>query len=191
MTVGIASRSANAADVCGDRAQWWPGDGNPVVAIADGLGHGVAAAQAAAAAMDYISMRRDDDLLTLFEGMNLTLSTTRGAAVGVARVDLAARSLTYAAIGNTRAVVFGWRTTRLEGYAGIVGGGYRSLKAMTVPFHPGDALVLWTDGVEELLELSRDKDFGADSAGLAERLLNRFLRGKDDACVVVARLDAD
>ncbi|MDR3514199.1 MAG: SpoIIE family protein phosphatase [Azospirillaceae bacterium] len=188
MRVGIAHRSANAGEVCGDLAgSWGPcgADGVAVVAIADGLGHGAPAAEAAAKAMLYISERWHDDLLDLFTGMNRVLKMTRGAAVGIAKIDLAARALTYAAVGNTRAAVFGRRATRLDGYAGIVGGGYRTLRTSGTSFHPDDTLVLWSDGVEALLDCCGDQD--AEVEALANGLLTRFARGHDDQCVIVAR----
>ena len=135
MTVGVASRSANAADLCGDRAGWWSRLGVDVVAIADGLGHGKGAAEAAAAAIDTVAAWSDLDLLDLFRQMNEALRPTRGAAVGLATVAWESGLITYAAVGNTRAALFGERTTYLNGYAGIVGVGYRRLNASTVPLN--------------------------------------------------------
>ena len=59
--------------------------------------------------------------------MNLALRPTRGAAVGVAAVEWATGQIVYAAVGNTRAALFGARNTYMDGYAGIVGGGYQRL----------------------------------------------------------------
>jgi negative regulator of sigma-B (phosphoserine phosphatase) len=138
MMVGVASRSANAADVCGDRAGWWSRNGLDLVAIADGLGHGPDAAVAASVAIDTVEAWLGGDLIELFHDMNEMLRPTRGAAVGVATVEWATGQLTYVAVGNTRAAVFGARTTYLNGYAGIVGVGYRRVVAVTAQFKSGD-----------------------------------------------------
>jgi phosphoserine phosphatase RsbX len=188
MTVGVANRSANAAEVCGDRAGWWSLDGLEVMAIADGLGHGEAAAVAAAAAIHVTARWPGGDLLDLFQQMNEALRPTRGAAVGVAIVEWATGQVTYAAVGNTRAALFGARTTYLNGFAGIVGVGYRRLCTMTVPFSPGDVLAQWTDGLDEQIALTSADRSVAKLDDTAALLLDRFARGNDDRCVVVAHL---
>lgn len=188
MTVGVASRSANAAEVCGDRAGWWSRNGLEVLAIADGLGHGQAAAAAAAAAIDVAAVWPGGDLAALFQCMNQALRPTRGAAVGVAIVEWATGQVTYAGVGNTRAALFGAHTTYLNGYAEIVGVGYRRLNTTTVPFSPGDVLAQWTDGLNEQIELTSADRSAAKLDDTAALLLERFARGNDDRCVVVAHL---
>ena len=55
ISFGIARRSANDAEVCGDMAGRWSRDGMEILAIADGLGHGRDAAVAAAAALELVA----------------------------------------------------------------------------------------------------------------------------------------
>jgi negative regulator of sigma-B (phosphoserine phosphatase) len=188
ISLGTARQSANAADVCGDMADWWSREGVEFVAIADGLGHGRDAAEAAAEALEVIATWTGRDLARLFLHMNLALRPTRGAAVGVAIVDWAAEQIDYAAVGNTRAALFGERIIHLDGYAGIVGGGYRRLTPVSVPFRSGDVLVLWSDGLDERLELTPADHSAAGMDGMAARLMERFAKGNDDRCVVAARL---
>ena len=185
---GIARSSANAAEVCGDMAAWWSKDSAECVAIADGLGHGKDAAVAAAAALQVVAAWRGRDIADLFQNMNSALKATRGAAVGVATVEWAAGQITYAAVGNTRAALFGARATYLDGYAGIVGGGYRRLSPVVLPFQSGDVLAMWTDGLDERLDLVSADHSAAGMDGMASRLLDRFAKGHDDRCIVVARL---
>lgn len=185
---GIARRAANDADICGDMAGWWSSGGMEIVAIADGLGHGRDAAVAAAAAIEAVAAWPGDDPIGLFHRMNLALRPTRGAAVGVATVEWETGQITYAAVGNTRAALFGTRNTYLDGYAEIVGGGYQRLKTVTVPFLSGDVLALWTDGLDEQLQVTTVDHSAAGMDGMASRLLDRFAKGRDDRCIVVARL---
>jgi negative regulator of sigma-B (phosphoserine phosphatase) len=189
MNVGMARRSANAGDVCGDMAGWWSRDGLDIVTVADGLGHGKDAATAAGQAIAPVAAWPGCDPIGLFQRMSLALHPTRGAAVAVAVVDWAAGQIRYAAVGNTRAAVFGARVIRLDSYPGIVGGGYRRLAVVDVPFQSGDVLALWTDGLEERLHLTRADHAGAGMDGMAAGLLERFAQGEDDRCIVVARLD--
>jgi serine/threonine protein phosphatase PrpC len=189
MRIGSARRSANAGDVCGDMAGWWSRDGLEVVAVADGLGHGKDAATAAGRAIETVAAWPGRDPIELFRHMNLALHATRGAAVAVAVVDWSAGLIRYAAVGNTRAAVFGERISHLDGYPGIVGGGYRRLEVVNAPFQSGDVLALWTDGLEERLDLTAADHAAAGMDGMAGRLLERFAKGDDDRCIVVARLD--
>jgi len=84
VTVGMARASANAAELCGDMAQSWALKDRTVLAIADGLGHGKYAAEAAVKAMDYIGKHLDGAPDRLFSGLQRDLRLTRGAAVAVA-----------------------------------------------------------------------------------------------------------
>jgi len=52
----------------------------------------------------------------------------------------------------------------------------------------GDVLVLWTDGLEERLTLAGVETL--EVAALAASLLHRYPNGNDDACAIVARLEA-
>jgi serine phosphatase RsbU (regulator of sigma subunit) len=188
VSVGIARVAANSGERCGDAARVWLEDGRAVVAIADGLGHGADAAVAADAAMDYVGRHLGDDPMALFRGMHAAMANTRGAAVAMAVIAVDQGTLTYLAVGNTRAGVFGWRATRLDSYPGIVGGGFRRLAPVVTPIRPGDRLILWTDGVEEGLSVGPSPQ--CDAQAEAAQLLRQFSRGNDDACVVVARLDS-
>ncbi|MGE5476806.1 MAG: SpoIIE family protein phosphatase [Bacteroidales bacterium] len=189
LSIGIARAALNPAERCGDAAHAWQmDDGRAVIAIADGLGHGAEAAHAADTAMAYVGGHLALAPLELVAGLHEALAATRGAAIAVAYVDPLAGRLTHVAVGNIRAGIFGWRTSRLDSYPGVVGSGYRRLQPTEAPLRRGDVLVLWTDGVDERLSLPADSD--PDAAALAGQLLQAYSHGGDDSCVVVARLDA-
>jgi serine phosphatase RsbU (regulator of sigma subunit) len=107
-------------------------------------------------------------------------------------VDEEKGTLTYAGIGNARAVVIGGksakRTYRMSSSYGIVGGGYKVLTLETVPFSPGDVLILHTDGVEEIGDISGYAEIARDDVQcLAERLLRDRGLNSDDAAILVCR----
>lgn len=157
----------------------------------DGLGHGQGAERAALAALNFVAQHHDEPLLEVFAGCDRALRETRGAAMGIAVADPAAGTLTYAGIGNTRAVVVGRETTRPRSHYGIVGGGYGMLKTETVPLAPGDLVIMCTDGIPESIELSGyDERLRADVGRLAERILEDWGHETDDAAVLVFRNDA-
>ncbi|HRJ59540.1 MAG TPA: SpoIIE family protein phosphatase [Azospirillaceae bacterium] len=185
LNVAMARVSANSGDVCGDAAHFWIHGPETVLAIADGLGHGADAAQAANAAMNFIAEHLDLDLIALFQELNAAMERTRGAAVAVARVRPDLARIEYAAIGNTRAAVFGWSSTRLDAEPGIVGTRRRRLRPLNIPFRAGDCLALWTDGLRETLKI----DYGATTNldALAATLMTEYATGDDDRCVILAR----
>lgn len=171
---------------CGDQAGCWKYYGKVVLCMIDGLGHGRGAEQAALAALDFLERHHHEPLLEVFAACNRAIHDTRGVAMGIAVADPPAGTLTYAGIGNTRVMVVGQETTQLTGHYGIIGGGYRTLKTETVPLTPGDLVIMYTDGIEELIDLSGyDETLCADVGRLAERILEDWRREMDDAAVLV------
>lgn len=188
MSVGIARASANAAERCGDMAASWTTETGVLLAIADGLGHGTDAAQAAEAAIAYVGTHRSQPLPDLFQGLHRALASTRGAAVAIAVIAPSLGRLTYAAIGNTRAALIGWQVQRLDAMPGIVGAGSRRVTPLTLPCRPGDTLALWTDGLADRLSFDGLDPGASDTEALALDLLHRNSKGTDDSCVVIAQL---
>jgi len=172
---------------CGDQAGCWEYDGKVVLCVIDGLGHGKGAEQAALAALDFVARYHQLPMLEVFATCDKALRDTRGVAMSIAVADPAAGTLTYAGIGNMRAMVVGQETTRLSNYYGIVGGGYRMLKTETVPLTPGDLVVLYTDGIKEFDMSDYDETLRADVGRLAERIIEDWRRETDDAAVLVFR----
>ncbi len=178
---------------CGDQAGCWESGGKTVLCIIDGLGHGKAAEEAALAALDFVGHHHHEPLLEVFAACDEALRHTRGVAMGIAVIDEAAGMLTYAGIGNTRAVVSGngKRNMNLSSNYGIVGAGYRRLVSESVALAPGDMVLLYTDGFPEIIDLSAyDDGIKADVGRLAETILEDWRRGADDAGILIFRREA-
>ncbi len=188
MRVGIAIRALNDDPHCGDVCRYWQQGNTITLCVADGLGHGIYAERAAQAAVDYVDRHLEAPLEDIFAGCDRALRRTRGVAMGLAVIDAAAEQLSYAGIGNPRAIVVGERISRLRNDYGIVGGGYHALSAETVSFRSGDLLILATDGVVETVDVSTyDPAEWSDVQGLADRILRDWRRDTDDAAVLVGR----
>ncbi len=173
---------------CGDQARYWETNGKTVLCMIDGLGHGRGAEQAAMAALDFVERHYYEPLLEVFAACDKAMHNTRGVAMGIAVADPATGTLTYAGIGNTRAMVVGRKTVRLSSHYGILGAGYRTLKTEAVPLDPGDLVIMYTDGIGELIDLSNyDETLRADAGRLAETILQDWRRETDDAGVLVFR----
>jgi serine/threonine protein phosphatase PrpC len=188
---------------CGDAGGHWalPGPaGEPpahLLALIDGLGHGEPAAQAAQAAMHLLAAQAalqpapPPPLPELMLRLDAALQATRGAAVGLA--CLQGRQLHYAGIGNTRALRWrGGSLLRLSSQYGIVGGGLReAVQVQVVDVGPGDWLLLFSDGLDEMIQLPLWlPEWERDPATLCDHLLTRWRQGRDDVGVLVVQLGA-
>lgn len=180
-----------ANNPCGDlAARFDPPDGpHPasLLLIVDGLGHGTPAALAAQEAERVIALTPMASLDSLFARLDAALQSTRGAAVGLARIHGA--RLSYAAVGNTRALR--WRAgehTRLPSQYGIVGDGRpKRLQTIELDLQVDDALVLYTDGLDESLRIDAiPMDWRRDPEHLCASLIAHWKNADDDAAVLVA-----
>lgn len=188
MKAGVARRAVAHARDCGDQCAYWTAGPRTTLCIADGLGHGELAADASAAAIRYVGDHLTRPLGEIFAGCDGAISSTRGVAMAVVEVDAAESRLTYAAVGNTRGQIFGRRKSLLRSDYGIVGGGFRRLNAETLPFAPGDLLVLWTDGIPEFIDIMRyGPDVRSDPQLLADRVITDYAIATDDAAVLAFR----
>jgi len=188
MQVGIASRALNHAEHNGDQCACWRIDGKVFLCVVDGLGHGKEAEKAANAALNCVAQHLSESLSEIFSRCDSALRGTRGVAMGIAVLDLDKGTLSYVGIGNTRILIHGANTTRLSGNYGIVGGGYRFLSTETRPIHPGDLVIMFTDGLPQAIDASGyDDALRSNVQGLSEKILEDWGRKTDDAAVLVVR----
>jgi serine phosphatase RsbU (regulator of sigma subunit) len=179
-------------EVCGD----YPiavdvGGAAALFGVVDGLGHGTAAEEAALCAVEVVHRISSEPLDVMMQRSHRALTTTRGVAMTLARIDFETDTLSWIGIGNVAADVVAKRPSGVEVrssalLAGIVG--YRmpqSLVTHQIPIVPGDLLVIASDG---LTEGHLDTiDFAASAMEIAEHMLAAHGRETDDALVLTAR----
>ncbi|MPY60211.1 ATP-binding SpoIIE family protein phosphatase [Streptomyces spongiae] len=147
--VGGVNIPFSGADYSGDAWAGIRSDHHVTLMLADGLGHGPEAARASSAAVE--ELRRSADLppAELLRRLDGALRDTRGAAVAVAQLDLAAGQLRFAGVGNIGARLRCGDTWRpLLSRPGIVGA-HRSarLPEHQVGWEDDCLLVLHSDGL--------------------------------------------
>lgn len=148
--IGCALRPLPGEPVCGDQIGCWRQPNGWRLALADGLGHGSAAHQAATRVMRELSAHLDLDLNTLFDHCDRALIDTRGVALAVVDIDLTASRFVQAAVGNIRTVLQQAQgTKRLSGARGIVGAGFDGLRLEQLSLTAGDWLLMFSDGLPE------------------------------------------
>ncbi len=187
MQIAAIKRALNNAPYCGDECGYWKDGTKTTLCIIDGLGHGEGAEKAAKAAVKYIACHLSESLPEIFTGCDRELHKTRGAAVGIAFIDEEKDELTYAGIGNTRVIVVNSKNFRLDGDYGIVGCGFKKLTPETVAIGKGAMVIMFTDGLEELVDLSRYDLLAGDVHELAEMILMDWRIERDDAAIMVYR----
>jgi anti-sigma regulatory factor (Ser/Thr protein kinase) len=189
-SVGVVRQAKSGEPVCGDN--WivrWFTDGW-VCAVADGLGHGVIANDAASAIIEAVRGAPSHfSPVEIVEAAHRAAKPTRGAAFGVAVFDEAAGVVRYAGIGNIAAVVLnGAERRHLVSHNGIVGHEYRKVSEFSQPWRPESVFVLHSDGIGTHWDLIRYPGLLARDPGLIAGVLYRdFTRGRDDATVVVVK----
>ena len=170
--------------VCGDAwASQQTGD-RVAVLVADGLGHGVAAATAAEAAAAVFHERPGATPADLLAEAHAALRHTRGAAL--AMVVIQQGILLYAGVGNIAGTVIRDGESRsLVSHAGIVGHQCHKIQEFTLPWAPGTLLVLHSDGLQSRWQLPPVGALRARHPTLVSAALYRdFARGRDDVTVV-------
>jgi anti-sigma regulatory factor (Ser/Thr protein kinase) len=188
--VGVVRQAKAGEAVCGDHwiARWFA-DGW-VCAVADGLGHGVIASDAASAIVN--AVRRAPARLSpveIVEAAHQAAKPTRGAAFGVAVRDEAAGVVRYAGVGNIAAVVLqGTERRHLVSHNGIVGHEYRKVSEFSHPWQADSVLLMHSDGIATQWDFGRYPGLLAHDPGVIAGVLYRdFTRGRDDATVVVLK----
>ncbi len=187
--VAAASRPAAGATASGDAWLARDDDGRLLVALADGLGHGEEAARAAQKALAYIEQHLRQSLSEIMQGCHTELQGTRGAALGLARLEPNAGAFTYAGIGNTDIRLADSNPARPISLSGIVGYTLRRVREETFPCAPGDLILMHTDGISERFDLDALLRQTPDLQELTETLVREYGRENDDATVVVARIE--
>lgn len=185
--IATIKHARNNASHCGDECGYWEEGTKTTLCIIDGLGHGKDAEMAAKAAVNYIACHLSESLQEIFTGCDRELRRTRGAVMGIAVIDEEKDELTYAGIGNTRIIVVNSKTFRLDSDYGIIGGGFKKLTPETLAIGKGALVIMFTDGVEELVDLSRYDLISGDVHELAEMILWDWRIERDDAAVMVYR----
>lgn len=171
---------------------WWDVDATIVLCVVDGLGHGHQAEAAAQASLAFVEEHLGQPLKELFARCDRAVSSTRGVAMGIARIDTRTHALEYGAVGNTRAMLVRGYTRRfLISSPGIVGGGYRRLQLETAKLARGERLFLYTDGFPRSLD---HVDFRSRLARevpqlLADSLLATLGTSGDDNGVLIYQHD--
>ena len=175
--------------LCGDAWAYHQDQDRTVVLLVDGLGHGWEAAGAAKEAVDTFKKRADRAPRDILGHVHDALKKTRGAAAGVAEIRPSEKTITYAGVGNTVAVVLGARVSRnLVSHNGTLGMTIPRIQEFRVDWPSDGILIMHSDGLQSRWDLSTYSGLLARHAAVIGGALFRdFRRQRDDASVVVVK----
>ncbi|MGC1394445.1 MAG: ATP-binding SpoIIE family protein phosphatase [Coleofasciculaceae cyanobacterium] len=162
-----------------------------LILVADGLGHGVMAAEAAAVAVRVFKEKANCSLTEIIEAMHGAMRHTRGAALAIAKIDLEQQILQFVGVGNiTGTIQANAATTRMVSHNGTVGHELRKIQIFTYPWHQDAVLIMHSDGLGSHWNINRYPGLATRHPSLIAGVLYRdFNRGRDDVTVLVARED--
>jgi anti-sigma regulatory factor (Ser/Thr protein kinase) len=186
---GIVQVPATGETVCGDASLVVETADAVTMMVADGLGHGLLAAEAAHAASRAVSADAAATPAEMLGKAHSALRHTRGAALAIAQIDFERSKLQYAGVGNISGLI---RTStgvqRLVSHNGTAGAAVHRIQQFEYAWPPDALLIMHSDG------LSSNWDFTAypgltqrDPSVIAAVLYRDFNRGRDDATVAVLR----
>jgi len=186
--IGAVSVPKLGEDVCGDSWSVSAGPEETTLLVADGLGHGPDAAEAAVEAVRLFHRFNGHRAPVLLEYIHGGLRATRGAAVSVARFQPGSGKLIYSGVGNVACVIaVNGELKRMVSMPGTAGHNARKIQAFEYPFTAG-LVILHSDGLASSWTLERYPNLAARHPTLIAAVLYRDLtRHRDDATVLVAK----
>jgi anti-sigma regulatory factor (Ser/Thr protein kinase) len=186
--IGAVSVPMLGENVCGDSWSVSIGPQEVTVMVADGLGHGPQAAEAAVEAVRLFQRFHGHRPPALLEYIHGGLRATRGAAVSIARFQPATGKIIYSGIGNVAGVIAAnGELKRMVSMPGTAGHNARKMQDFEYPFTSG-LVILHSDGIVSSWTLDRYPNLAARHPTLIAAVLYRDLtRHRDDATVLVAK----
>ncbi|HYD98885.1 MAG TPA: ATP-binding SpoIIE family protein phosphatase [Alphaproteobacteria bacterium] len=187
--IGAVQIAMPGEEQCGDGWFFAHRERGALLMLADGLGHGPLAADAAHAAIAACRAHPERGATQLLDDIHHALRSTRGAAVAVAELDIAARRLVFAGLGNILGTICdGGGARRTVSHNGIAGHQMRRIQEFSYALDEGAVLVLQSDGLATSWNPAAHPGlWSRDPAVIAGVLYRDHCRGRDDATVVVVR----
>jgi anti-sigma regulatory factor (Ser/Thr protein kinase) len=173
----------------GDNMAWDITADRCAVLMADGLGHGLQAAEAADEAVRVFRAYSNESPASLITRMHDALKKTRGAAIAVVEIHPLSGTLTYAGVGNIAGSILSNTLGRsLVSHNGTVGHVMPRVQEFKVEWPRDGILIMHSDGLQSRWDLARYPGLLARQPALiAGVLLRDFRRDRDDASVLVMK----
>jgi anti-sigma regulatory factor (Ser/Thr protein kinase) len=189
VTFGSARAPKPGETACGDDWTIVNAEGSTLILVADGLGHGAFAAEAAAEAVHTIeggSFSSVADSVALIHG---ALRGTRGAAIAVAELSPGGDRVNYCGLGNIGGALLSPSSVQhLVSLNGTAGHDAPRINSFQYSWPARATLVMHSDGLVTQWSIDRYPGLLKHHPGVIAGVLYRdFSRGRDDTTVVVVK----
>jgi anti-sigma regulatory factor (Ser/Thr protein kinase) len=189
-TIGAVVDPYPGETACGDAWAYAETERGPTLFLADGMGHGPAAAAAAEGATKAFLSNAAQTCLVGAQNIHRALAPTRGAAIAVACVDAAEKTVRFIGVGNIAAMlVDGANVKRMVSNHGTAGHAAPRIREFAYSYERGCLLILHSDGLSQKWNLEDYPGLASAHPSLIAGVLFRdHRRGRDDAGVVAMRV---
>ncbi len=189
LEIGFISEPLAGEEVCGDDWGVRTLPGAVLVMVADGLGHGMLANEAAQEASRVLTETRYFEPHKILDEVHGVLKKTRGAAVAVAKLELDKKLLRFAGVGNISGSLVSPHSSRgLASHNGTLGQHATRFQEFTYPWDPDNILIMHSDGLATRWNLQKYPGIWNRHPSIIAAVLHRdFSRGRDDVTVFVAK----
>jgi anti-sigma regulatory factor (Ser/Thr protein kinase) len=189
--IGGVSVPKPGEELCGDAWSVQIGRERALLILADGLGHGLLASEAAVAAVAAFGRQPGRAPSAILEDVHLALRPTRGAAVGVCGIALNGGGLVFAGLGNIAGATVADSVRRsFVSHNGTAGHSARNMKEFNYPLPAGAVVVMHSDGLGSQWDPADYPGLWTHDPSLIASVLYRdFTRRRDDVTVIVGRID--
>jgi anti-sigma regulatory factor (Ser/Thr protein kinase) len=174
--------------VCGDAMDWVETHDRFIVILADGLGHGPQAAEAADEAIKTFRAHSSLSPGAILARVNDALRKTRGAAAAIAEVRPLSGTIIYSGVGNIAGIMMsaGKLGRNMVSHNGTLGHIVPRIQEFTSEWPRDGRLIMFSDGLLTRWDLSQYPGLTTRPAAVIAAVLLRDLRrGRDDSSVFV------
>lgn len=187
--VGAVCLPIHGEEAPGDAWQVFPAGSGTRFLVVDGVGHGRAAAEAAATAIGVAEGAGDWPLAELTVRLHEALRSGRGAVAAIAEIAADGTGIRFAGVGNVSAVIWSvGRPQNMVSMNGTLGHGTIRAREFSYGWPEESLLVLHSDGLGTRWSIDDYPGLSVKDPSLVAGVLYRdFARGRDDVTVLVAR----
>jgi anti-sigma regulatory factor (Ser/Thr protein kinase) len=188
--MGVISIPIAGESICGDAWSVERTPGRSLYIVADGLGHGPVAAEAALEAIRIFQLSSEYAPERILNEIHSALGKTRGAAVSIAEILHGQSVLNYAGAGNiVAAIMTGAKTRSLVSMNGTVGHSIGKIQQFSYPWQIGSTLIMHSDGLATRWNVEQYPGLALRHPALLAGVLFRdFSRRRDDATILATSI---
>ncbi len=187
----VAERSVPGEIISGDRSLVQFHSEGVLLAVVDGAGHGLEAAEAAAIAVSTLITSPSALPNSLLNLCHEALRSTRGAVISLASIRSSDKVMSWAGVGNVEIVLLrkensSFKRETLLLRNGVIGYRYVPPRESQLQLRTDDMIIFATDGIDPFFLDGISLEDSCQS--IAKSILDRHAKETDDALVLVVRL---